>query len=740
MSDLTYQHGWNASLCITLNNGRKCDFNRLLCKGPPRTKSLLIESAHRDGIILQLKSSFDERINEGTSHRTLFVYFYATFQYLNWCDRKSTEAFTQQSLEGYFKHLTDRVRIKEITAKTYGVKLSAISSVIRSYLHLPLKWFLIPTASEIFNNKKGMLNDVTSHHSWDASLCITMDDHRKCDFNRLLYNGIPSTESLQQGSPINSAHRDGAILKLKSSFDEQIDEGKSSETLYGSFNATRRYLSWCDNKNIEAFTQPSVEAYFEDQADRVRLNLIKKNSYTGELSKFKVAFRDYLDLPANWLFPLPVMGVDDTEPFEAYTYSDLKQLLPLLRQLFNQTAKQFLDNPEMHIAANRNVSIMTFEWKGKSYPLYGAISKMMCSATYLLSYYTYSNTGVILGLARPQNAGLSLGETWYTMPAFKRRAFKTVQVEMGEHTLNIPKYSMAFFDKLLEVSKLIDGSEGALLLQLYVKNVVQRVKSRSLSAFNTLWLDKHFQLIDQKGNRLRPVISRFRETGAQLTAYHQGEAASSELLDNESNVRRKHYSTGNRHQNNGMMQDVSSIRQEQSESKKGAKAAQESLNIDVLTIEEAYKISLPNLSRTPNGTSCATPFGDKSEKYTLRAQKHNLLKEGEKLACADLLGCFGCPEQVIVQSVSDIWCLLSFKACIEESLYLHLDARHHRQNFHKISDFLDKNILPKINKNILKQAEEKLSDKGPHPFWEDADSVITMMPNKLMQSDKDNQL
>ena len=43
----------------------------------------------------------------------------------------------------------------------------------------------------------------------------------------------------------------------------------------------------------------------------------------------------------------------------------------------------------------------------------------------------------------------------------------------------------------------------------------------------------------------------------------------------------------------------------------------------------------------------------------------------------------------------DIWCLLSFKACIEESLYLHLDASHYRKNFEDIIQFIEENYTPK---------------------------------------------
>jgi len=228
-------------------------------------------------------------------------------------------------------------------------------------------------------------------------------------------------------------------------------------------------------------------------------------------------------------------------------------------------------------------------------------------------------------------------------------------------------------------------------------------------------------------------VSRFRETGAQLTAYHQGELANDIMLNNTPKTRKRHYSEGSKIANNGMMQDTMSIREAQIKNKIDAIEAQTYLGIEVLVIEAEYKVNLPNLSRTPNGGSCKAPFGEKSKKYTRKARQQGLLKEGERLACADLLACFGCPDQVMVQSVSDIWCLLSFKACIEESLYLHLDASHYRKNFQKIINFIEVNICPAINKKILKQAEAKLDDEGLHPAWDDSLSLLNLLPKPIQK-------
>ncbi|MGS3377166.1 hypothetical protein ACB294_30745, partial [Klebsiella pneumoniae] len=289
---------------------------------------------------------------------------------------------------------------------------------------------------------------------------------------------------------------------------------------------------------------------------------------------------------------------------------------------------------------------MTFQWQGQQYPLAIGITKMMCAATYLLSYYTYANTSDLFKLKQPNNASTKADEVWYTMPAFKRRAFKTIQLEMGGHELEIPKYALDFFDKLLAASKYIHDGENATLLQTVISKKTQPLTSKVLEAFLSIWVEKHFTFTDQTNRRLRPVISRFRETGAQLTAYHQGDLANDLMLNNTPKTRKKHYSEGSKIANNGMMQDTMSIREAQIKNKIDVKEAQKSLGIEVLVIDAEYKVNLPNLSRTPNGGSCKAPFGERSDKYARKAQQHGLLKEGERLACADLLACFGCPDQV----------------------------------------------------------------------------------------------
>ncbi|ELH0897219.1 hypothetical protein Q9887_004143 [Vibrio fluvialis] len=574
------------------------------------------------------------------------------------------------------------------------------------------------------------MTELTYLSGWRSDLCIKLDTRNNllADFNRFLFNGLPSSKELQQSNQFKFADREACVFQLKDSFSEKIDEGVSHDSLYSIYFVASQYLRWCDKESEPAFTQNSLEGYMGHLQTRVMLGELKSSTYKNRRANMVTLFSRYLDLPHYYFNNVVIMDNSDRESYESYTQSDLKQLLPFLRRLFNQTHSQFIKNPETHIQAHKNTPTMIFEWQGREYKLCGGITKMMCAATYLLAYYTYANSTDLFRLKQPNNASISTGETWYTMPAFKRRAFKTIQVEIGEHELEIPKYAMTFFDKLLNASRIISTNEEATLLQTIASRKVQKLQTSRLQSFLKKWVEKHFSFTDQMGRRLRPSISRFRETGCQLTSYHQGEMVNNLMLNNTPNTRKRHYSEGNKLANNGMMQDTMSIREEQVKSGISTQQAQKNLRIEVLVIEEENKINLPNLSRTSNGGSCASPFGEKSQKYTKKAQTHGLAKEGERLACADLLGCFGCPEQVIVQSVSDIWCLLSFKSCVEESLFLHLDVSHYKKNFENIILFINQKILPNINKQILRKAETKLDDDGLHPAWDDSESVLSLIP------------
>jgi len=181
-----------------------------------------------------------------------------------------------------------------------------------------------------------------------------------------------------------------------------------------------------------------------------------------------------------------------------------------MRAPFKQLSGQFLLDPDAYLLSANNRPTMAFTWKGSTFNIYGAVSKMMAAATYLLSYYTWVNTTSLLTIQRPEETTLSTKEKWYQMPVFKRRAFRVITLRFGDYgQLSIPKYSLEFFTLLLKVSCIIvrywaeDTPPGLLVTTRHGK--AAPLRSGELTCFNKFIRD-NFGLRDDKGVSLKTSL------------------------------------------------------------------------------------------------------------------------------------------------------------------------------------------------------------------------------------------
>lgn len=561
---------------------------------------------------------------------------------------------------------------------------------------------------------------------WVEHLCIEVINGQnstvQIDFNRFRYHSVPTSKVIKNKTP-KLVGRDELVSRLFSVIAEHPDH--SEPTKCNLFGCVRRHLKYCDHHSLSPFTKEAVQHELCQLNNRQQRGEIKDSSETILRSEL-ASVLGLLDLPAkSWLPAIPTSGKSQMESAEGYSNGDLKKKLPLLRALFKQLNTQFMADPGTHLASSANTATMTFNWMGNTYPVRSGINKLFSVATYLLAYYTWSNSKQLYDLKRPQTVSHSLSDEWYQMPAFKRRSFKTFTVEIGANDrLEIPKYALQFFDKLLAASKTLNSGADALLLASFSGGKIVPMNGSKLSSLNS-WLDKQFPMVDDRGERLWPVVRRFRATGSQLTQARKGPVQAAMLLENTPNVIKASYSSGNRHENNQMMRDTAQTMEQSARDRQGVEAAKQAVRdaqqVEVLAYEAFVAKATPP-SRNSHGSYCKDPFGKQSEAFTRHARQRGLLGEGERLACADLLACFGCEHQVLVESVDDIWCLLSFSECIEESLYLHLDKEHHQKNFADVLARID-DRLKLIKPKPRRTAENKLADMGRHPLWPDAASL-----------------
>ncbi len=566
---------------------------------------------------------------------------------------------------------------------------------------------------------------------WVEHLCIPIRNganaHLLLDFNRYRYRGVPKTHEIKQGN-VQLLDRDDIAQRLFITITSREDA--SPATKGNAFTAARRHFAFCDAQTppLQPLSEMAFVKELEHNSIRQRLGEIKDSTESklrGDLS----SLYQWLDLPMRHVYPQGGRsGRTQTEPTRGYSDADLKQLLPLLRSIFKQLYQQFIIDPELHIQASSNAHTMVFSWKGKDYPVAGGASKIFYVATFLLSYYTWSNSTVLYSLRRPQTSTHAISSNWYQMPAFKRRAFKTITVELGDHKkLEIPKYATQFFDQLMTVSKLVDPKPDGLLLPAYSyrKRKVQMMSGCLLNDFKSNWLTKYFPMTDERGDVLWPTPRRFRATGSHLTLALKGTLETAILLDNTPRTIALAYSSGNPHENDLMNRDTSQTLEQIVRDRQGVESAKqkvrEAQKVEVLAYEAYIRRASPPI-RSAHGSYCKDPMGAMAEKFTSRARAHGLITENENLACADLIKCWSCGHQVLVESVTDLWCALSFRECIEESACLHINNAHYHKNFGEALAKIDLR-LKQLSPKIVQQAKRKLADEGRHPLWIDVDSI-----------------
>ncbi|WP_227631322.1 hypothetical protein, partial [Klebsiella pneumoniae] len=105
--------------------------------------------------------------------------------------------------------------------------------------------------------------------------------------------------------------------------------------------------------------------------------------------------------------------------------------------------------------------------------------------------------------------------------------------------------------------------------------------------------------------------------------------------------------------------------------------AKKELGVEVLPYEEFLaKYADKHGEKTIIGTGCKNVYSSQADKY--RRRNHFSPKDFnvDHLACSDIHNCFDCENQVIIESVEDIWCLLSYRESIIDSKVHHLNEQH----------------------------------------------------------------
>jgi len=541
------------------------------------------------------------------------------------------------------------------------------------------------------------------------------------DFQRFRYKGVPKVFELHRGTLLN---RDQQVIKWYQAF--KADTEYSDTTIHSLFRVLTKYVKACDSIPVNPESKEGINTFETILVHSVRIGTKSSNSAKGELSSLRTIMK-MMGHPVDKWFSKFKLFRSQINPTQAYSDKELKALIKILRSLYFQLSRQIQENPQLHIQASTVNSSAVFDFNNIKIEVNAAITKCYCAAYFLLAYYTWGNASSIRDMNIPK-ASQKKGKDgkWFIQTVLKKRANKYVTVELGDNnTTDIPKHALNFINDLISLTHTLFPETNRLLHQC------MRGKNKSLSPThirsNMNWLINTFDLTDDNGQQLRPEAKRFRATGASnYLALTGNSLETSMLLNNTPDVVRKHYSRGNESENKAQLQATANTLENAikcGDINKARKQTLDQMNLEILPYEEftSRYAKQGNGQKTTLGTGCKNPFDNNGDRFRRKAAINK--DDASHLACADLLNCFSCPNQVLVEEVDDIWCLLSFYEALEDAKDDHLNVAHFKSNFEHVLTKI-KHVLLSINLKVRRQAEWKLNNVGRHPFWPDTLNLV----------------
>jgi hypothetical protein len=550
---------------------------------------------------------------------------------------------------------------------------------------------------------------------------VGVEQTTNLDFNRFRYTGVPKVREIKKGS-VSLANREDEVLRWFTVFKNANEY--SDVTLHGYFGDLTFYINLTDNANLSSCSKQGVELFEMVLIEHVRLGKHSVGWARKVLSGVRTIFQLFGWDVSNTFSSYPIFKREGT-PTPAYSDNEIKIILKLLNSLFSQLYKQICDDLELHLSTSSRKRIGLLSFNGVNIEVAGVITKCFCIGYFLMSYYTWANSSCLLKLNRPQQKSASNGK-WFSQTVEKKRAGKFVTIELGDNNSTIiPKHGLNLIERLIKLSNLVAVDENR-LFSACIEGSVRPLEANLLTQF-TNWLVKAFNLKADNGWPLRLQAQRFRVTGSNRYLSITGDQiGTSILLNNTPNVVRQHYSSGNEHDNNMQLQAISRVLEGVAKCKSVDDAmiyTKEKMGIEVLPYE-AFINKYSGFKKPEKviiGTGCKDPFSEQSDRFN---KKHRSIVKGEKnLACADILKCFDCENQVIIEEIEDIWCLLSFKEALLDARYDHVDGRQHHRNFSKIIEKVQEACF-RVSPKVRRLAERKLSTNGRHPLWPEGHNLV----------------
>ncbi|MFC4700801.1 hypothetical protein ACFO4O_11575 [Glaciecola siphonariae] len=551
----------------------------------------------------------------------------------------------------------------------------------------------------------------------DSELILKLNNgvsqFRTIDFARLRYRGVPGKKrcDLKTAKLLN---RDNTVRRWFAFFKNTNDYRDTTKISY--FNELIKYVRVCDLERIDFESEVAIVVFERHLVEQVRLGKINVNSARKSYAATKNLMTRVVETSEAWFSQYALFRAD-YNPTRSYSDKELAALLRVLHALFKCLHRGIFDNS--HVNQHIGCKTIQFVYEGTLVDITSPLTKYFCCAFFLFSYFTCGNSTTILNVTT--NKKNETDDILFEHSVLKARANKYVCISIGDNgTLDVPKYALSFFRKLLQASLKCSAAQHLFFKEK--KGEIKPLEYTDVANFSA-WLQQAFELKTDDNKKLKPLNTKFRASGSMRYFNATGsEIKTAFFLGNTPQVLKRHYSTGNKNENDSQLKSAAltlenAVRCSDIETAKHK--TRSDMDVEVLPYEDFLaKYSSSSAQKTPLGTGCKSPFSEQVEKY--RRKMNSLGDEtfAQSLSCADLTNCFFCKNQVIIETIEDIWCLLSYRETIKESRQNHLSNSQFDKNYSELLEQID-SILFSVSSVTRRNAEKKLLSFGRHPLWSD---------------------
>ena len=535
------------------------------------------------------------------------------------------------------------------------------------------------------------------------------------NFNRFRYIGVPKSFYLSSGV---FANRDEQIRRWHYAL--STNNEYTDPTKHSYLQDFAKYVKFSDLMKTPPESKEAVELWEQNLIEKVRMQQMHVNTARKHLSSTKKIL-EILDCPIRDWFSRVGLFRSEVNPTAGYSDNELKSLVRILHKFFRQLYQQIKADPQKHINAATNNKTATFSFQDKEIPLGAVVTKCFAAGYFLLAYYTWANCTTLLKMKKSNSKDGEFGK-WHSQSVLKKRANKFVTVSIGDNgTFHIPKSALTFINKLNSLSELVSPESEHLFFQCKGGKLAP-LETYHIRTF-TNWLLENFTLLSDNNLPLRPEAKKFRASGStRYLMATDNDLEASILLGNSPSTVRKHYSSGNKSDNDAQLQAVAYTLEGAIKCSNISNAkdyAKREMEIEILPYEDfisKYSRYAISPDKTVIGTGCKNSNDVQAEKYRKKINLNTKDVDVSHLACADIMNCFFCPNQVIIEEVEDIWCLLSFKEMIIESRQEHINTQQFNRNFSETLQRIELALFS-ISPKIRRQSQRYLENNGRHPLW-----------------------